>query len=320
MQDNFGRNIHYLRISVTDRCNLACSYCVPNEKFNLLPRSEILSFDEIALVVKSGVRAGINKVRVTGGEPFARKGIVDLLAQLLGIPGIQKLGITTNGILLGKHLGRLRELKLDNINISLDTLIPAKFEQITRKNAWQSTWNAIMQAVSLGFKNIKINVVAMKGINDDEFADFARLTMKYPVQVRFIEFMPYGCWHDRNDLFISGRDIITGIAKLGPVKELEKTSLDGPAKLFALPGSLGNIGIITAVSEHFCSSCNRLRLSADGKLRPCLYSDSSIDLKPILRAKPVKEEEIFNLFAKAIALKPARHGCSRNFAMSTIGG
>ena len=200
MQDKFGRNIHYLRISVTDRCNLACSYCVPDGQFKLLPRSEILSFDEIELAAKAGVRAGINKIRITGGEPFARKDVVNLLERLLGIPGIQKVGITTNGILLGKHLSRLRELKLDNINISLDTLVPVKFEQITRKNAWQDTWNAIMQAVSLGFKNIKINAVAMKGVNDDEIPDFARLTLQYPLQVRFIEFMPYGCWHDKNGL------------------------------------------------------------------------------------------------------------------------
>ncbi|WP_353683842.1 GTP 3',8-cyclase MoaA [Thermodesulfovibrio sp. 3907-1M] len=322
MNDNFNRNIDYLRISVIDRCNLRCIYCMPEEGIkNLLPHEEILSYEEILKIIRIATTTGISKIRVTGGEPLLRKNIVSFIERASRIEGIKDIGMTTNGILLKKYARSLFEAGLKRVNVSLDSLNEDKFRAITRLGSLKEVLEGIEEAQMVGLNPVKINMVVMKGVNDDEIERFARWSIEVPYQIRFIEFMPVGQNNWKKELFISREEIKQKIentvGSLIPV-QIKKS---GPAEYFMLEGAKGLLGFISPLSTHICTRCNRLRLTAEGKLRPCLFSDREIDLKRVLRSG-ASEDEIRQIIIKAIQLKP--QGISSQTkplrAMSTIGG
>lgn len=327
LNDGIGRKISYLRVSVTDRCNLRCRYCTPEEKFDLLKHEDILDYEEILTVIRALVPVGIDKVRLTGGEPLVRKNLDQLVALINDIEGIRDISLTTNGVLLAEKGKLLRDAGLSRINISLDTLKRDKFYHITRRDYFTRVMNGIDSALSLGFSPVKINVVAMRGFNDDEIIDFAALVEKLPVHVRFIEYMPIGAdtsW--QADQFMSMQEIRRQIEKTyGRLCPVPADDFAGPAKLFLLPGGQGRIGFIGALSDHFCDRCNRVRITADGRLRPCLLADIEFDLKSCLR-HGADAKAIRALFFEALAEKPKSHGMSCNVVkkcvrvMSSIGG
>ncbi|WP_073473834.1 GTP 3',8-cyclase MoaA [Desulfatibacillum alkenivorans] len=326
--DRFSRTISYLRVSVTDRCNLRCFYCVPEEGLPFLGHKDVLSYEEITAIVQAGVRHGIQKVRITGGEPLVRKGIEDLVASISALPEIKDLAMTTNGVRLASMAHDLKKAGLHRVNVSLDSMKPEVFEKITGRNHCQEVKEGIEAALDAGLDPVKINVVAVAGVNDSEFADFAKLTINKPVSVRFIEYMPIGKnMHWAEDRSISSDEIREIIEKqLGPMAPVtEHGPLDGPARRFSLSGAQGEIGFINAISGHFCSTCNRLRLTADGKVRPCLFSDKEIDVRSVLR-NGGGPSDLDAVFTQAIAQKPRgldsakseKPGCDRS--MSSIGG
>ena len=290
--DPFRRVISYLRVSVTDRCNLRCVYCMPEEGIEFQPREEILSYEEVLAVVRAGACMGLRKVRLTGGEPLVRSGIVDLVAMIKSIPGIEDLSLTTNGIALARLAEPLARAGLRRVNVSLDTLRPERFRQITRLGQYGDVVGGIAAARAARLSPIKINVVVMRLVNDDEVLDFARSTYEQDWDVRFIELMPF---LEEQETCIKDTSLVLGFVPTEEIKqriEKELGSLEpsqtevghGPARYFKLPGAKGNIGFISPVTEsHFCETCNRMRLTADGKLRPCLLTDHEVDLKAILR-------------------------------------
>ena len=326
LQDKTGRSITYLRLSVTDRCNLKCQYCMPQNNFAWLSHEEILRFEEIQMLCQAFAELGIRKIRLTGGEPLVRKDIVDLAGMVSGIESIEEVCLTTNGVLLEKFAQDLFDAGITHINISLDTLKPERFFKITGRDCFSMVWSGIKKAIGL-FAQVKINSVVMKGINDDEVVELAGLSLTYPVQIRFIEFMSIGqCspWHP--SLLVScdkiKEKVENGLGALDPVPSGKNA---GPAAIYKLPGSKGNIGFITPVSRHFCATCNRVRITPDGKLRLCLFSDKEIDLKTSLR-QGITQEELTELLREAILRKPVGYkevlektkGCQRS--MSRIGG
>ncbi len=326
MNDRFQRQINYLRISVTDRCNLRCVYCMPPEGVQLIPHHEILTLEEIAAVVAAGVRVGIKKVRLTGGEPLVRRGILDLVAKLRRIPEIDDLALTTNGILLGDMAGALQAAGVNRVNISLDTLQPDRFRRITRGGDLGLVWRGINAALQAGLQPVKINTVAMRDFNDDELARLAGLTLDLPLHVRFIELMPVGSsgsW--AGSRFISSaevRKLIT--SRLGNLEAVKKVKGSGPARYYRLPGAQGTVGFISPVSDHFCAQCNRLRLTATGQLRPCLLNHREIDVKKALRGGAGRDE-LVRFFREAVLNKPDGHHLNagwweRDRNMSQIGG
>ena len=324
--DPYRRKINYLRISVTDRCNLRCRYCMPEEGISLTPHGEILTYEEILRIVRVFGCEGISKIRLTGGEPLIRKGIVDFISRLSQVETVKDLSLTTNGILL-KDLARdLKEAGLKRINISLDSLRKERFFQITRKDAFEWVWAGIEESLNAGLSPIKINMVAIKGLNDDEIEAFARLTLHLPLTVRYIEYMPSGngeAWKQTDLLTMD--QIKQRLDGLGPLLPVPSDRWDGPAKRFRMKGALGEIGLIGPVSSHFCSDCNRLRLTPDGKIRTCLFSDEEIDVKDLLR-KGGSDQDLKERLLVALRAKPERHHidshqfkkCQRN--MSAIGG
>ncbi|RPI74813.1 MAG: GTP 3',8-cyclase MoaA [Desulfobacteraceae bacterium] len=320
------RTINYLRLSITDRCNLRCIYCMPEEGLDFLPHSKILSYEEMLYIVKITVRAGIRKIRLTGGEPLVRKDFIPFLEKLSKVEGLEEITLTTNGILLKENALLLKQYGVRRLNISLDSLKADKFMQITGRDYFHQVWEGIQTVEQLGFYPIKINVVAMKGINDDEILDFARLTLHYPYHIRFIEYMPIGQQnHWTADRFLSIAEIQQRIMTLGLLHPLQRNSLDGPAARFILEGAKGELGFIGALSDHFCDRCNRLRLTADGHLRGCLLADHEFDLKTPLR-QGLAEDQLLELIQEAIRSKPRRHGLIKSAprkcvrSMSTIGG
>jgi cyclic pyranopterin phosphate synthase len=326
LNDNNNRVINYLRLSITDRCNLRCIYCMPEDGIDFMSHDNILRYEEILRIVELSIQKGIRKVRLTGGEPLVRKGFTGFIKRLNRLEGLQEITLTTNGVLLKELAADIMAGGIRRINISLDSLKRERFFRITGRDLFNQVWDGIQEAERLGFDPIKINVVAMRGINDDEIEDFARLTLEKPYHVRFIENMPVGRdngW--RADRFISVLEIYNLIRKIGPLTPvLKRGSLDGPAQRFVLDGALGEIGLIGALSNHFCDICNRLRLTADGYLRNCLFSDHEIDIKAALREG--KGDDVLNLLEKAIKEKPKSHNlnllgtrnCMRG--MSSIGG
>lgn len=320
------REINYLRISVTDRCNLRCIYCMSEEGMNFVPHDEVLSYEEILHLVRVSVQAGIRKVRLTGGEPLIRKGFVSFLERLSQIHELDEITLTTNGVLLEEFAADIRNCGICRLNISLDSLKAERFHRITRRDCFEKTLAGIEAAERVGFSPIKINVVAMRGVNDDEVVDFARLTIRKPYHVRFIEFMPVGNSNNwSRDSFIPMQEIFQRIACLGPLKSVPNHILDGPAARYKIEGAQGEIGFISALSRHFCNRCNRLRMTADGQFRGCLFSDSEVDLKsPLREGRP--DSYLLELIRLAIQNKPQDHGilqaspkkCVR--PMSSIGG
>jgi GTP 3',8-cyclase len=318
--------INYLRLSVTDRCNLRCLYCMPDEGIDFVSHDEILSYEEMLHLVKVSVLSGIRKVRLTGGEPLVRKNFVSFLERLSSIEDLKEISITTNGVLLKEYAAAIRQCGICRINVSLDSLKPERFFHITRRDLFHRVWEGIEEAERLNFHPIKINVVAMKGINDDEVLDFARLTMEKPFHVRFIEFMPVGKNNNwSSERFITSNEVFTRLKVLGNLDPIEHGAMDGPAERFKIRGARGEVGFISALSNHFCDTCNRLRLTAEGRLRGCLFSDKEIDVKTPLR-EGKEDDYLTGLLNQAIREKPAGPGsptsrprkCIRQ--MSTIGG
>lgn len=324
--DNFNRPISYLRISVTDRCNLRCVYCMPPEGVPWRSHEEILRYEEIELIVQAAASLGISKVRLTGGEPLVRLGVVELVRMLARIPGIDDLAMTTNGTLLARYAAELAQAGLKRVNVSLDTLQPERFRQITRHGDLSAVFEGLAAAREAGLVPVKVNMVVVRGLNDDEVVDFARLTLKDDWHVRFIELMPLGAnaaW--AGDGYVSvgevRRRIEAGLGELAPAKVGVG---NGPARYYRLPEAVGTIGFISPVSEHFCYQCNRLRLTADGRLRPCLLSDYEIDLRTPLR-HGAGLTEVKELLVHSIRAKPERHLLAESIApkeraMSEIGG
>ncbi|MCF8110589.1 MAG: GTP 3',8-cyclase MoaA [Desulfobacteraceae bacterium] len=304
--DAYKRHINYLRISITDRCNLRCIYCSPGKRFKKMPHESILSYEEILRLTKVGMDLGITKVRVTGGEPFVRKGCCEFLEKLIGMKGLSDISLTTNGVLLKHHLARLHKIGILRLNISLDTLDPAKYKEITGINAFNRVWEAIISALEMGFSPVKINVVALRGINEDELKKLAELTFSMPVHVRFIEQMPFGGGSGRNGPSLAAPEIRRRIETIGPLLPVSRQKNDGPARRYRFEGAPGEIGLITAVSQHFCKECNRLRLTADGRIRTCLLSNKTTDIKTLLRSGTT-DEELAEVFLAAVADKPRRH-------------
>lgn len=304
--DTLKRRINYLRISITDRCNLQCLYCTPSRPFKRLSHHEILRYEEILRIARIATGLGITKMRVTGGEPLIRRGCIDFLERLGGIPGVADLSLTTNGILLRKHLDRLAGIGIRRLNISLDTLDPERYREITGSDAFDQVWSAIMSALEKGFSPIKINVVAMDEINSDDLEDLAALTFEFPFHVRFIERMPFPGLGTGKSTPLLEEQIKSRIAPLGALEPVEKCLNDGPARRYRLQGAVGEIGFISAVSHHFCSECNRLRLTADGRLRSCLFSDTMTDIMTPLRAG-APDDAIAALIFETIREKPSRH-------------
>ncbi len=325
--DSFNRRINYLRISLTDRCNLRCIYCMPEQGVPKLIHDDILTFEELERVARLSVGLGIEKIRLTGGEPLVRKNMVDLIKSLGEIPGIQDISLTTNGILLAENARSLWEAGVKRINISLDTLNPKRFAEITRFDFFNQVWEGIQEAERIGFSPIKINVVALKGINDDEILAFGRLSFEKPYHIRFIEFMPVGPENGWSaEKFLSTEDIINQLEVLGPLSPVNGQGFDGPAKRMAFEGAKGEIGLISPISEHFCPACNRLRLTAEGRLRACIFSDDETDLRTPLR-NGASDRELESVIRAAITRKPKEHPLQMNplprkcqRQMSKIGG
>jgi cyclic pyranopterin phosphate synthase len=332
-----------LRISVTDVCNLRCVYCMPAEGVEWLPKSSVLSFEEIAAVARAGAAAGITHFKLTGGEPTARRDLPLLVEMLRHIEGVKDLSLTTNGILLGPLLEKLKAAGLNRLTISMDSLKPDKFAEITRGGDFRRVWAALEKALAMGFQKVKINVVVMKGLNEDEVADFAALTRTMPVTVRFIEFMPLGrsgLTDDPASSMIAEAEIRAAIEKshgaLLPVERHTEAGV-GPANVWTLPGAAGRIGFISAMSKPFCESCNRLRLTPEGLLRSCLFDGGEVDLKAILREKREAtslkseglgaegdlvslQERLLEAFGGCVTMKPETHSFRGNKAMNRIGG
>jgi cyclic pyranopterin phosphate synthase len=323
LSDSFNRPINYLRISVTDRCNLRCVYCMPAEGIKLISHNDILTYEEIYTVARAAAGLGINKLRLTGGEPLVRLGLPSLVQMLAKIEGVDDISLTTNGVLLGRYAAELKDAGLRRVNVSLDTLKPERFKLITRiGDDLGEVLKGIEVARAAGLEPVKLNVVVMAGINDDELLDFAAKTIDEGWQVRFIELMPL-VGRDSTH-FVSANEMKRRLEPLGELTPYLPSVGSGPAKYFRLPNAKGAIGFITPISEHFCFQCNRLRLTADGRLRPCLLSDYEVDLKPSLRGG-VSSVGLKKLIKEAVANKPERHNLAegsvpKDRPFSQVGG
>ena len=334
LTDLFSRPISYLRLSLTDRCNLRCLYCVTEAELNgslvKLRHDDLLTFEELLRVVRVAVAMGISKVRLTGGEPLVRRGVIGFIHNLMRIEGLNDVRITTNGVLLAEYAGELQAAGVGKVNISLDSLRRDRVAEISGVDCFERVWRGIETVLSLGFSAVKLNMVAMRGINDDEILDFARLSQRLPVQARFIEFMPIGAssrWN--HDTYISSDEIMARIAALGELLPLQQGRADGPAKVFRLgETALGTLGFISPLSHHFCDQCNRLRLTSAGALRSCLLHDEEIDLRDVLRREG-SDAAIRAALVAAIRNKPEGHklaermrqsGSDCHGRMSRIGG
>jgi GTP 3',8-cyclase len=310
MIDPFGRHITYLRVSVTDRCNLRCVYCMPADGIQWRPHSEILRYEEIATIVQMAAEQGVREVRLTGGEPLVRPNLTALVKMIAAIPGIEDISLTTNGLLLGSMASQLAESGLRRVNISLDTLKPDRFERISRGGNFEKVMQGIDAAQEAGLEPIKINTVVVRGVNDDEMEDMAHLSIDRGWHVRFIELMPIqnqSSWGvdfpDPASAFVSNAEMIDRLLPLG-LQAIPRKIGNGPAQEYQLPGAKGRIGFISPLSDDgFCSRCNRMRLTADGNLRPCLMSDIEVPILDAVR----NGEPLLPYWRKAISLKQAGH-------------
>lgn len=323
INDSYNRRIDYFRISVTDRCNLRCLYCMPSEGIKLVSHDEILRYEEIIRLSQIVYELGFRKFRITGGEPLCRKGISYLISGIAKINSDIDLSITTNGILLSKYADELKSAGLSRVNISLDTLNKEKFKEITNFDLFEEVINSINRAIETGFDPIKINVVIVRGVNDDEILNFVEFVKDKPLFVRFIELMPFrkNNWNEKK--FISSAEIRQIIDKHYNLLNIENTFLNGPSVNYKIDGYKGKIGFISPLTEKFCISCNRLRLTADGHLLPCLMSDREIDIKGPMRSGAT-DKELMTIIQSAILSKPKGHDlnktCITTREMSRIGG
>ena len=306
LADRFSRKIDYLRISITDHCNLSCSYCAPLGGRMKLTHAEILSYEEICRLTQAAVQAGISKVRITGGEPLMRKGVVEFCRMLSGVEGLESITLTTNGVRLRQLAPQLQDAGVQRVNVSLDTLRPGSFHKITGYDLLSQVLAGIEMAEEVGLHPVKINTVVMRGVNEDEIEDFARLTLEKPYHVRFIELMPFNGSSEHQSLFVPVEEMVKRVKRVGDLSLEPAAKSSGPTRLCSLPGAKGKVGFIAPLSYHFCGSCNRLRLTADGKLRPCLFSEEEIDIKGSLRAgAPTKE--LMHIYRLAAMRKPHGH-------------
>lgn len=329
MIDSFDRTIDYLRISVTDRCNLRCAYCLPPSGVRWQPRADLLSIAEIVRVVEVAAGLGFRKVRLTGGEPLVRPDLPALVCAIAQIPGIEDISLTTNGMSLEKLAAPLAEAGLSRVNVSLDTLDPEKFHRLTRFGNIERVWRGIEAAERAGLTPIKLNTVVIRGMNDDELLDLARQTLTHAWHVRFIELMPMGNEGDwgeglpvSGERYFSVQEMLTRLTPLGLTPASGPVG-NGPARTYRIPGALGTVGFISPLGEHFCATCNRLRLTADGRLRPCLLLNDEIPVRESLR----QGQDISLLVQQAIAFKPSGHNlwavgssAAQNRVMCQIGG
>jgi GTP 3',8-cyclase len=323
--DRFGRDIHYLRISLTDRCNLRCVYCMP-EDMTFRPRPELMQDDELQLLVQLFTQLGFHKFRLTGGEPTVRADIVDIVRRIAHTPGVRSFSMTTNGLLLKKLAQPLVEAGLQRVNISIDTLDPIKFKRLTRWGEVEEVWEGIVAAEAAGLTPIKLNAVVVRGYNEDDLPDLAALTLYHNWQMRFIEMMPFGdVANFQQSQIVTAQEMRDKIeAAFGALLPVEGGKLDGEARLYRLPEGLGDLGFISSVTEPFCASCTRARLTADGKLRMCLLREYEVDLLTPLRAGATLDD-LKALILKAVYHKPWGHGLAHNVVplnrvMSEIGG
>jgi cyclic pyranopterin phosphate synthase len=323
--DRFGRRIHYLRVSLTDHCNMRCVYCMPEDQ-TFMPRKELMQDDEILTLISVAAELGFDKIRLTGGEPTARAGVVDLVAGITATPGVKSLSMTTTGALLTRFAEPLARAGLQRVNISLDTLDPQRFELLTRRGSLQDVWAGIEAAQAAGLEPIKLNVVIVRGYNERDVADIAALTRDRPWQVRFIEMMPFaGATKLQTQGVVSHEETKALIeSDLGRLEEVNGARLDGEARIYRIPGAEGTIGLISSVTQPFCASCTRARLTADGRLRLCLLREKEVDLLSPLRSGESREQ-IHQRIMDAIWNKPWGHGLDQeeiplNRAMNQIGG
>ena len=326
MQDGFGRRVEYLRISVTDKCNLRCVYCMPEEGLPWLRREDLLSYEEIAQIVSAMAAMGLRKVRITGGEPLVRKDLSRLVRMLAAVPGIEDIALSTNAVLLDDSAVELREAGVGRLNISLDSLIPDRIDAISRRpGSATRIFDGIRAAERAGFAPIKINCVVMRGRNDDEVEAFAAMTRDRPWHVRFIEVMPTGDNLPVSaDEYVSAEEMLARIGRIGALNPVAGPGGNGPARYFAFPGAAGTVGVITPMSHNYCERCNRMRLTADGQLRPCLFGSIQTNLRDAIR----RGEPIEPLVRETLRIKPERHwlmqgsaeGSGGLRALSEVGG
>jgi cyclic pyranopterin phosphate synthase len=321
--DGHNRVINYLRLSVTDRCNLRCQYCTPAKKLLKYAKIPILSYDELCRVAEQSAQLGIRKIRVTGGEPLVRPGIVQFLERINAIPGVGEVVLTTNGVMLDTLAVSLREAGVKRLNISLDSLKPEVFTRLTGGGDLHDVLTGIEAARKAGFPAPQINVVALRGSNDQEFQDFAQMAIDSGLTIRFIEYMPVKAEENWKDQFIGSDDILRIIGERHTLAPMERVEGAGPARYYSLDGGKGTIGVISPVSKHFCASCNRIRVTSDGFARGCLFGKDSVDLKPYLAQG---DDAVREILTRIIKEKPMRHHISEDetphffVPMSSIGG
>uniref|UniRef100_A0A8D0CZN6 Molybdenum cofactor biosynthesis protein 1 n=1 Tax=Sander lucioperca TaxID=283035 RepID=A0A8D0CZN6_SANLU len=306
LTDNFGRRHSYLRMSLTEKCNLRCQYCMPEDGVKLTPRSQLLSTSEVLTLARLFVQEGVEKIRLTGGEPLIRPDVLDIIAELRKLEGLKTIAVTTNGMNLARLLPKLKDAGLNLINISLDSLVPAKFEFIVRRKGFHKVIEGIDKAIEMGYNPVKVNCVVMRGLNEDELLDFVALTEKKPLEVRFIEYMPFdgNKWNFKK--MVSYQEMLDHIRQQWPNLEKLQTGQTETAKTFKVPGFKGQVGFITSMSDHFCGSCNRLRITADGNLKVCLFGNSEVSLRDVLRSG-ASNEELLQIIGAAVGRKKKQH-------------
>ncbi|MBN3299082.1 MOCS1 protein, partial [Amia calva] len=325
LTDGFGRQHSYLRISLTEKCNLRCQYCMPEEGVALTPRSQLLSTAEVLTLAGLFVQQGVDKIRLTGGEPLIRPDVVHIISELRKLEGLKTIAVTTNGMNLARLLPSLKEAGLGLLNVSLDSLVPAKFEFIVRRKGFHKVMEGIDKALELGYNPVKVNCVVMRGLNEDELLDFVALTEKKPLEVRFIEYMPFdgNKWNFKK--MVSYQEMLDRIRQHWPDLEKLPAGQTDTAKTFKVPGFQGQVGFITSMSEHFCGSCNRLRITADGNLKVCLFGNAEVSLRDCLRSG-ASEEELLQIIGAAVGRKKKQHAGMFNISqmknrpMILIGG
>lgn len=330
IQDNYGRGVSYLRLSITDRCNLNCFYCRPGKGSSFIPHKNVLTYEDMLYLLHTASGMDVQKVRLTGGEPFARRDILYFLHRLKNELPEMEIRLTTNATLIAGKIRALRDIGIKGLNISLDTLDREKYQRITGRDKLDNVMASIDRCLEEGIR-VKINVVALKGVNDDELGDFIRLAMQKPLDVRFIEFMPIGektLW--KEDYYWSSSDLLLQAGEITAMVPVEKLSRNhGPARMFRPGQGLGRVGVISPLSEHFCGTCNRLRITANGRLRTCLFSDKEYNLLPLIRSKKISQDRLRLVMERAGRRKPLGHElwsaenqekslCRR--VMSSIGG
>lgn len=308
LTDGFKRRHTYLRISLVEKCNLRCQYCMPADGVPLSASNSLLSNTEISRLAKAFVSWGVQKVRLTGGEPLLRSDLLDIVAGLndLRPSGLQSIGLTTNGILLQRHARALRKAGLDALNVSCDTLVPAKFELVARRRGWDRVWSGVRHALDGGFPFVKINCVAMRGFNDDELVDFVRLTLNNPYDVRFIEYMPFDGNKWSTGKLLPYAEMLHLIRTEFPEIQRLQDEPNHVAKAWSLPGAKGKIGFITSMTQHFCAGCNRVRITADGNFKVCLHGGSEVSLRDAMRSGAT-DEDLKQIVAGALVRKKAQH-------------